>query len=96
MKKYNHVSETLSYVDNFIKENGPFSLITGPFSLITGPFSLITGPFSLITGYGQGEIILLIYLDRYPILLNKIKVIIISSYRPLDPQWSLINRTLRC
>ena len=82
MKKYNHVSETLSYVDNFIKENGPFSLITGP--------------FSLITGYGQGEIILLIYLDRYPILLNKIKVIIISSYRPLDPQWSLINRTLRC
>ena len=75
MKKYNHVSETLSYVDNFIKKNGPFDNITG---------------------YGQGGIILSIYLDRYPIILNKTKVIIISSYCPLDPQWSLINRTLRC
>lgn len=75
-KKYDHVSDTLIFIDDFIRSNGPFDNIIG---------------------YSQGGTILSIYLDRYPIMLDNIKrVVIISSYRPLDPQWYRINSKLDC
>ena len=43
------------------------------------------GPYKTIIGYSQGGTILSIALDRFPIEVRK--VIIISSYDPVDPEW---------
>ena len=49
------------------------------------------GPFDTIIGYSQGGTILSILLDRFPITVRK--VIIISSYEPLDLKWTINHTT---